>query len=107
MPYSNPTWWDVASPTLANLTRAELLAATALNASLEPIYETYDDKPTPRSGVVMCPWSPFVRERLVRSLQSLSWNASGSPRRSEITPRYAGISVVRTVRLAPSPCRNS
>ena len=79
MPYSNPTWWDVASPTLANLTRAELLAATALNASLEPIYETYDDKPTPRSGVVMCPWSPFVRERLVRSLQSLSWNASGSP----------------------------
>ena len=78
MPYSNPTWWDVRSPTLANLSGAELAAVAALNASLLPIFETYADKPVPRSGVVVSPWSPFVRARLVRELQSLSWNASGS-----------------------------
>jgi hypothetical protein len=78
MPYSNPTWWDVRSPTLSNLTRAELLGATALNSSFEPIWETYPDRPTPRSGVVMSPSAPFVRGRIAESLRSLSWNASGS-----------------------------
>jgi len=78
MPYSNPTWWDLASPTLAALNRAELLGATALNASGAPIFETYQDSP-PRSGVVMSPSSPFVVARIARAVRDFSWNASGSP----------------------------
>jgi hypothetical protein len=80
MPYFNPTWWDMNSPTLLNLTRAQgnLSEAAALNASGLPIEETYPDSP-PRSGIVVCPRAPFVRARIAIELQALSSNASGAP----------------------------
>jgi hypothetical protein len=82
MPYSNPTWWDVNSPTLKGLVNmtGSLLSGTAWNSSYQPIWETYDDKPTPRSGVVVAQRSQFVLDAINRLLPKLSWNTSqGAP----------------------------
>lgn len=62
MPYTNPTWWDRQSPTLrhlpAGITEQDV---TALNVSGDPIVQSYG----PNSGVVMCPFSSFVQDRIL------------------------------------------
>lgn len=50
MPYFNPTWWDPLSPTLAPLNGA-FGPVAALNATGGAYYETYDDKPVPKTCV--------------------------------------------------------
>ena len=80
MPYTNPTWWDPAAPTLTT----ELAAAgltlqdvTVLNSTLQPTWETYPDVP-PASGVVMDLGHPFVRARWQRLVCQLQGSSSSS-----------------------------
>lgn len=64
MPYSNPTWWDPSAPTLSNLTSPLTLRdVSSLNSTLQPIFETYPDKP-PATGIVTELDHPFVTARI-------------------------------------------
>lgn len=78
MPYSNPTWWDVNSPTMRALIArtGSIQSASSLNASLQPNMETYNDYPVPRSGVANCPTAPFVIDTISALMPTLSWNTS-------------------------------
>jgi hypothetical protein len=61
MPYTNPTWWNDASPTLQFLPswlHIEDLAVVEENG--RPRYEMY----SPNGGYAMSPFSPFVQDRL-------------------------------------------
>ena len=62
MPYTNPTWWDVRSPTVTKELPASggvLTDITALNASLQPLWECYG----PNCGAAVTPASAFVSGR--------------------------------------------
>jgi len=78
MPYTNPTWWDPAAPTLAGLSahNLTLVDVCALNASGQPIYETYPDA-TPATGVAVEVRHPFVVARWDRLMCQLSQHAAG------------------------------
>ena len=61
MPYTNPTWWNPGSPTLSGLPAGmPLEQVTVLDLNRKPVYETYG----PNGGYAVCPWAPFVQERL-------------------------------------------
>jgi len=61
MPYANPTWWDPNSPTIAELPPPLMPSYLAVqNQDGEAVCETYG----PRTGIVVCPWHPFVQDRL-------------------------------------------
>lgn len=65
MPYTNPTWWDDASPTLGPVLQGIVPGVTitdvaALDPQGRPITETYGG----HFGYVVSPWSPFVQDRL-------------------------------------------
>jgi len=70
MPYTNPTWWDVESPTVVSQMPAEgvgLADVSALNASSLPERQCYG----PNCGVAVSGASDFVRRRaadLVRQI---------------------------------------
>jgi hypothetical protein len=76
MCYTNPTWWSTTSPTLTHLPPNVTLASgvAALNASLEPVYETYG----PNSGVAVS-LAPFVQARLATLLAQFSPKISTPP----------------------------
>ena len=65
MPYTNPTWWDPAAPTLQSRLPSEgftMADVTCLNSSRLPMFETYPDVP-PAKGVVTELAHPFVFHR--------------------------------------------
>lgn len=64
MPYTNPTWWDMRAPTLANLSQHGLTLrdVTCLNASGGTVFEVYS--PTNPAGAVTELPHPFVRRPL-------------------------------------------
>lgn len=76
MPYTNPTWWDVHSPTVAKEMPAAgliLQDITALNTSLQPEVQCYG----PNCGVAVCPASLFVAQRVADlMLQIVTTNVS-------------------------------
>jgi hypothetical protein len=58
MPYTNPTWWDDQSPTVAGTPNPADLAV--LGADGKPVYESYG----PNRGFVASPYSPGVQDRI-------------------------------------------
>jgi hypothetical protein len=68
MPYTNPTWWDDESPTLAPILpdiapSVTITDVAAINAHGRPITETYGANPI-HFGYVVSPQAPFVKDRL-------------------------------------------
>lgn len=75
MPYTNPTWWDPNSPTLSRLPPGVTINdAAALNRSMLPIWEAYDD--FVNGGYVMSLCSPFVRQRLANLAHNMTIKAN-------------------------------
>ena len=67
MPYTNPTWWDDESPTLAPVLQGMVPGVTitdvaAIEPQGRPITETYGG----HFGYVVSPWAPFVQNRLTQ-----------------------------------------
>ena len=67
MPYTNPTWWDDESPTLQD-PAVVITDVAALDDQGHPVYEWYDI----HGGYVMCPHSPFVKQRLQQLVISMT-----------------------------------
>lgn len=69
MPYTNPTWWDDASPTLQHLPPPLGITDVALldtnNAPRLERYGTHD-------GYVMSPYAPFVQQRLGQLMSEMT-----------------------------------
>lgn len=65
MPYSNPTWWDVESPTIRQMAPLTITDIAARDATGAPIFESYGANPEHR-GFVVSPALPFVVNRLRR-----------------------------------------
>jgi hypothetical protein len=60
MPYLNISWWSVGSPTLAGLAAPlSLVDVSVLNRIGDPRLEQYGE----RTGYVVSPYAPFVRDR--------------------------------------------
>jgi len=72
MPYTNPTWWDMRAPTLANLSHHGLTLrdVTCLNASRETVFEVYN--PANPAGAVTELAHPFIVERWVRLMDQFT-----------------------------------
>jgi len=64
MPYTNPTWWDVDSPTMIRLG----MEAALLDEVRKPRFDTYGDK----RGVVVDPTHPGVRARLSETVDEFA-----------------------------------
>jgi hypothetical protein len=68
MPYTNPTWWDNESPTLLTLPSPLTIQDIAVITDRgKPLYESYNS----RGGYTVCPWVPFVIERLKNSMEQM------------------------------------
>jgi hypothetical protein len=66
MPYANASWWDENSPTVTTLPPPLTLADIAVqDASGQVRHDTYQS----HTGVVVSPFSPFVRDRVDRMLE--------------------------------------
>lgn len=74
MPYTNPTWWDPASPAFASLTTAQLLALAVINSSGQPHTEVYGPG---TFGFVVEPSAPFAMTWWRRML--CLFGAAGGP----------------------------
>ena len=75
MPYTNPTWWDDGSPTLAPVLHGMVPGVTitdvaAIDALGRPITETYGA----HFGYVVSPWAPFIQDRLNRLNHEMTVN---------------------------------
>jgi hypothetical protein len=69
MPYTNPTWWDDASPTLQHLPAPLGIPDIALlDATGMPRFEQYSS----HDGYVVSPYAPFVRQRLDELMSSMT-----------------------------------
>ena len=65
MPYLNLSWWDPASPTMLGLpSPLQPKDVAVLDSNGEPTSISYG----PRSGVIVSPYAPFVRERAAQEL---------------------------------------
>jgi hypothetical protein len=64
MPYTNPTWWDVQSPTAKSV--SDLSVFAALGKGGKPIYESYG----PNHGFVASPSAAATGLRLARLMAS-------------------------------------
>lgn len=72
MPYINPTWWDDESPTLRSLPAPLTIRdVAAQNEHGTPRYECYGWEGQHR-GYVMCPYAPFVQQRLDRLMTEMT-----------------------------------
>jgi len=72
MPYTNPTWWDNESPTFLTLPSPLTVQDIAvITDNGKPLYESYNS----RGGYTVCPWVPFVMERLKNSMQQMKTEA--------------------------------
>ena len=70
MPYMNPTWWLLDSPTVRNLPPPLTLADIAVqDQNGKPVEETYNGQ----TGIVVSPWHPFVQQRLAEVMAQ--WQA--------------------------------
>ncbi len=68
MPYTNPTWWHDASPTLRALPPGVSIEDLAvLDENGRPRYETYD-----AGGYAMSPFAPFVKQRLGELVEQMT-----------------------------------
>ena len=74
MPYTNPTWWDVAAPTLNNLSAQGLTLAdvTCQNFSGLSQWETYQKVPVVHTGVATELDHPYVFDRWQRLMRQLT-----------------------------------
>lgn len=71
MPYTNPTWWDMRAPTLANLPAGLTLRdVTCLNASYETMFEVYS--PLNPAGAVTELEHPYIYNRWVRLMNQFA-----------------------------------
>ena len=79
MPYMNPTWWLVDSPTLKNLPSPLTPASIAvIDVNGQPVEESYgctvvDGHQVCQTGIVVSPWHPFVQQRLAEVMAQ--WRA--------------------------------
>jgi len=72
MPYINPTWWDDEWPTLRSLPASLTIQdVAARNEHGTPRYECYGWEGQHR-GYVMCPYAPFVQQRLNRLMAEMT-----------------------------------
>lgn len=66
MPYNNPTWWKVESPTVSNLPATLSPDAIAVRTSEgQPLWENYASQ----RGFVVSPFHFFVRSRLANLME--------------------------------------
>ncbi len=68
MPYINPTWWDLNSPTLQNLSGHSVDDLAVINEDQTPRYETYGET----TGIVVSPNHTFVKERLATLMKNIT-----------------------------------
>ncbi|HEY3054214.1 MAG TPA: DUF6259 domain-containing protein [Thermoanaerobaculia bacterium] len=72
MPYINPTWWDDQGPTLTSLPPPLTIRDVAvINPDGTPKLEKYGMQ-LEHSGYAMCPYAPFVKEKLASVVQSVT-----------------------------------
>lgn len=68
MPYTNPTWWDNESNTVRNLPPPlSINDISVITDTGKPLYEKYNSK----GGYTVCPWAPYVMERIQTSHQQM------------------------------------
>ena len=71
MPYLNLSWWDPSSPTMRALPRPlQTKDVAVLDERGNPVSIEYGD----RTGVIVSPYVPFVRQRVAQEMES--WRTS-------------------------------